>query len=499
MAEPQEPLTERELEIVRLAGTGLGNKEIAARLSLSPNTVKVHLRNIFTKLEARSRTEMTMIAMRNGWIVLEHVTPGNTIQTNAQKQSPRSESTISAAITSAPPIVDTLPHEQPDSASLDISGSTPFASIAIPVAPNPQPLPRLAAWQRVALLVAVGIGLALLILTLPANQGNASSSNDPLRISPAQPRTGLLLRDEASRWHLRTPLPAARARSAATTIGDLIYVIGGEVNQVVSGDVLVYEPVTNTWTTLSTPKPTPVANTSAAVVDGRIYIAGGTTQNGSPTTALEVFDTTTGQWKTLAPTSQPVAGHGFAALGNQLYLFGGATNKGITSASERYDITTNTWHSIAPIPTPRTLAAAATFDDRIYVVGGYNGEHELSTCEYYLPADDTWNTCDAMTVPRSGLGLVRVANNLFAVGGGMSGFLGFNERYDPATNRWTALDTPLTSDWQSVAVAPHQTEFYVFGGYSGGQRLAFTYVYEVFTNRVFVPAFQAAPDKSGTP
>lgn len=498
MAEPQEPLTERELEIVRLAGTGLGNKEIAARLSLSPNTVKVHLRNIFTKLEARSRTEMTMIAMRNGWIVLEHVTPGNTIQPPAQEQIPESEDPTPDAISSTSLTADAQPHLQPDSTSLG-TASSPVATIAIPVAPNPQPLPRLAAWQRVALLVAVGIGLALLILTLPANQGNASSSNDPLRISPAQPRTGLLLRDEASRWHLRTPMPAARARSAATTIGDQIYVIGGEVNQVVSGDVLIYEPVSNTWTTLSTPKPTPVANTSAAVIDGRIYIAGGTIQNGSPTTALEVFDTTTGQWETLASTSQPVAGHGFAALGSQLYLFGGATNKGITSASERYDIATNTWHNIAPMPTPRTLAAAATFDDRIYVVGGYNGAHELSTCEYYLPADDTWNTCDAMTVPRSGLGLVRVANNLFAVGGGMSGFLGFNERFDPATNRWTALDTPLTSDWQSVAVAPHQTEFYVFGGYSGGERLTFTYVYEVFTNRVFVPAFQAAPDKSGTP
>jgi DNA-binding CsgD family transcriptional regulator/N-acetylneuraminic acid mutarotase len=499
MAEPQEPLTERELEIVRLAGTGLGNKEIAARLSLSPNTVKVHLRNIFTKLEARSRTEMTMIAMRNGWIVLEQVTHGNGVQPAAQEQNPVSESAAPEAASATSPINDTLPHAQPDSISLNIVGSQPVAAVAIPVAPNPQPLPRLAAWQRVALLVAVGIGLALLILTLPANQGNASSSNDPLRISPAQPRTGLLLRDEASRWHLRTPLPAARARSAATTIGDLIYVIGGEVNQVVSGDVLVYEPVTNTWTTLTTPKPTPVANTSAAVVDGRIYIAGGTTQNGSPTTALEVFDTQTGHWETLASMGQPVAGHGFAALGNQLYVFGGATNKGITSISERYDIATNSWHSIAPMPTPRTLSAAAAFDDRIYVVGGYNGEHELSTCEYYTPAYDTWNTCDAMTVPRSGLGLVRVANNLFAVGGGMSGFLGFNERFDPATNRWTALDTPLTSDWQSVAVAPHQTEFYVFGGYSGGERLAFTYVYEVFTNRVFVPAFQAAPDKSGTP
>jgi DNA-binding CsgD family transcriptional regulator/N-acetylneuraminic acid mutarotase len=499
MAEPQEPLTERELEIVRLAGTGLGNKEIAARLSLSPNTVKVHLRNIFTKLEARSRTEMTMIAIRNGWIVLEHGTPGIDVQSASVQRRESSQTATPSVTSSAFPLGDPRPLAPPDPTISDATGQTTTTPDTIPVAPNPQPLPNLAVWQRIILLIAIGLGLALLVLTLPANPGNASSSNDPLRISPAQPRTGLLLRDEASRWHLRTPLPAARARSAASTVGDLIYVIGGEVNQAVSGDVLIYEPVTNTWTTLNTPKPTPVANAPAATVNGRIYIAGGTTQDGNPSTALEVFDTTKGQWRTLAPMGQPVAGHGFAALDNQLYVFGGKTNKGITGASERYDIATNTWHSITSMPTPRTLSAAVTYDDRIYVVGGYNGEHELSACEYYTPANDAWNTCNALTVPRSGLGLVRVANNIFAIGGGMSGFLGFNERYDPATNRWTALDTPLTTDWLNIAVAPHQTEFYVFGGYSGGDRLAFTYVYEVFTNRVFVPAFQAAPEPSSKP
>jgi DNA-binding CsgD family transcriptional regulator len=493
MAEPQEPLTERELEIVRLAGTGLGNKEIAAQLSLSPNTVKVHLRNIFTKLEARSRTEMTMIAVRNGWIVLDtpasalsSTTPGN-IQDTVKAPS---DTSAAPAATDETTVTPSAP------VAIEVTASSPTVSSITPVAPNPQPLPHLAMWQRVALIVALVIGVALLILTLPASQSNASTSNDPLRISPAQPRTGLLLKDENTRWHMRTPLPAARARSAATTIGDMIYVIGGEVNQAVSGDVLVYEPISNTWVTLQTPKPTPVANTPAAVIGSHIYIAGGTTQDGGSTSALEELDTSTGKWQTLAALNQPVAGHGFAALGNALYLFGGATDKGITSASERYDVATNTWHNIAPMPTPRTLSAAATYDDRIFVVGGYNGQHELSTCEYYVPATDSWGTCSALTVPRSGLGLVRVANSLFAIGGGMSGFLGFNERFDPATNRWTALDTPLTSDWQNIAVAPHQTEFYVFGGYSGSERLAISYVYEVFTNRVFVPAFQAAPENN---
>lgn len=52
-----EPLTERELEIVRLIAAGASNREIAAQLIISLGTVKKHLNNIFGKLEANSRTQ----------------------------------------------------------------------------------------------------------------------------------------------------------------------------------------------------------------------------------------------------------------------------------------------------------------------------------------------------------------------------------------------------------------------------------------------------------
>jgi len=67
MTEPVE-LSERELEILRLVATGASNKEIAVKLSISPNTVKVHLRNILAKIGAVSRTGATVIAMRLGLV-----------------------------------------------------------------------------------------------------------------------------------------------------------------------------------------------------------------------------------------------------------------------------------------------------------------------------------------------------------------------------------------------------------------------------------------------
>ena len=52
-----EPLSERELEILGLIAEGLSNPQIASRLYLSLNTVKVHSRNIYGKLDVHSRTQ----------------------------------------------------------------------------------------------------------------------------------------------------------------------------------------------------------------------------------------------------------------------------------------------------------------------------------------------------------------------------------------------------------------------------------------------------------
>jgi LuxR family maltose regulon positive regulatory protein len=52
-----EPLSEREVEVLQLVAKGLTNQEIASRLFLSLNTVKVHTRNIYGKLDVHSRTQ----------------------------------------------------------------------------------------------------------------------------------------------------------------------------------------------------------------------------------------------------------------------------------------------------------------------------------------------------------------------------------------------------------------------------------------------------------
>jgi DNA-binding NarL/FixJ family response regulator len=67
-------LTPRERETVAMVATGLSNQEIAEQLYLSPFTVRAHVQRAMTKLEARDRAQLVVIAYRTG---LVQATPGD--------------------------------------------------------------------------------------------------------------------------------------------------------------------------------------------------------------------------------------------------------------------------------------------------------------------------------------------------------------------------------------------------------------------------------------
>lgn len=66
-----ESLTDREMDVLRLAAHGKGNKEIADELSLSIRTVESHVGHIFNKLGVNSRTEAVILALKRGWVGLD--------------------------------------------------------------------------------------------------------------------------------------------------------------------------------------------------------------------------------------------------------------------------------------------------------------------------------------------------------------------------------------------------------------------------------------------
>jgi len=64
-------LTERELEVLKLAAKGMSNRDIAHHLNLSTRTVQAHLSAVFSKMQVGSRTEAVVQALQKGWLTIE--------------------------------------------------------------------------------------------------------------------------------------------------------------------------------------------------------------------------------------------------------------------------------------------------------------------------------------------------------------------------------------------------------------------------------------------
>jgi DNA-binding NarL/FixJ family response regulator len=73
LAVEADQLSEREMEVLKLAAQGMSNMEIANELALSVRTIQGHLSNIFSKMQVGSRTEAVIQALQRGWFTLEDI------------------------------------------------------------------------------------------------------------------------------------------------------------------------------------------------------------------------------------------------------------------------------------------------------------------------------------------------------------------------------------------------------------------------------------------
>ncbi len=448
-------LTDREQEILRLVAQGLANKEIAYRLGISQNTVKVHLRNIFSKTNLQSRTEAAMYAVRFGLVTLMPSVP------------------IIEEEASAPAELPVAPGEAPEPAPA-IAPTPPVEESSI------APFPR---WQAVVLLLAFLLGIAWAL-----GPGPASSEAPDVIFQGDQPGQGSERREALSRWKLVSQMPAPRARFALARWRDWLIVIGGEAPEGITDRVERFDLQRELWER-GAPKPHPVAVAAAGALGDRIYVPGGVNPQGQPIDRVEVYEPQADRWSEGPSLPGPLAAYALAVAGDRLYLFGGWDGRRLQGTVWMLDPAQGRWEPRAPMPTPRAFAAAAVLGDAIYVVGGYDGQQELATCERYRFAVDRWEPCPPLNVGRGGLALVAMDGHLFAIGGGWRIPLAFNERYQPGADRWTPFETPITGIWRNLAAAPGDGAIWILGGWTGELR-AGVWRFTPFPFRLFLPATQ---------
>jgi two-component system, NarL family, nitrate/nitrite response regulator NarL len=80
-------LTERERQIAKLVSSGLSNKEVGQQLNLSAGTIKVHLHNIYQKLEINNRTTLTALAVSDRYNAHLAVSSGSPLHTQVPHAS----------------------------------------------------------------------------------------------------------------------------------------------------------------------------------------------------------------------------------------------------------------------------------------------------------------------------------------------------------------------------------------------------------------------------
>jgi DNA-binding CsgD family transcriptional regulator/N-acetylneuraminic acid mutarotase len=439
VAEQNEPLSEREIEILRLVATGAANKEIAHRLVISPNTVKVHLRNIFTKIGVASRTEATLYAVKTGLV-----------QTHAVNETAGNPQTGSGA----------------DVLSVDriAQANAPSDTFTQP----PQNLfQRIKAWHWAA--------AAVVLLIFAASLSVSARMFAPAAVTPTVASEAVALPQGPPRWADKASLPSPRKGMGHIGYENAFYLIAGETTGGPVDDLLRYNPAADTWEKLVS-KPTAVADVQAVVLGEKIYVPGGRTIDGKASNSLEVYDPRQDSWETKASLPVGLWGYALASFEGQLYLFGGRNENQYYASVYTYFPQEDRWEERAAMSTARAYASAEVIENRIHVLGGYDGTHPLDLNEAYFPMRDfinepAWETFAPLPAPRYAMGSTHLAGMIFVLGGLSEGNIPLESsaiQYLAQADNWLEFDPPPQHPGAQSALLAAGNFLYVLGGETPG-------------------------------
>ncbi|QHR82677.1 kelch-like protein [Brazilian porcupinepox virus 1] len=228
-------------------------------------------------------------------------------------------------------------------------------------------------------------------------------------------------------------------------LDDIIYIIGGTIYGEITGSVLSYNLMTDTWgdvAALSSPR----YGSSVVTKDSRIYIFGGKGKIGY-LTKVESWKPNNSNWKRLPSLLEPRANISSVVVNDVIYLFGGIHENGNTGTYECIQdveiLTDNGWEKKTRLPKSVACCAVAAHNDDVFVAGGYiinvNGVINTVTDDVYMynTIDNTWSDIPKLNIPRNDASLCYIYNKLYIIGGFTgNSYTNTVEVYDNEKCRW---------------------------------------------------------------
>jgi DNA-binding CsgD family transcriptional regulator/N-acetylneuraminic acid mutarotase len=388
MGDPSEPLSEREIEILKLVATGASNKEIASSLVISPNTVKVHLRNIFAKIGVVSRTEATLYAIKSG--LVKHAPDSPSFEDPSEAQD-----LAQAEIYRISPMV--FSNDGPEGLSRNPASKA---------AQRPAPF-----WMTILIIALVLIALSVAGLYL-----NRSSLNLFRTQTPPTAKNSAMLR-----WQSAPGLPVALNGMGMVVYDTQYYLFGGSDGKTVSNAVYRSADAGKTWVKV-TRKPLAVTDVKAVMISEMVYIPGGKTADGKISAQLDVFDPRQNQWQTKKPLPVGLSGYGLVAFEGRLYCFGGWDGQQYSKVVYIYDPKADQWSTGTPLPTARAFFAVSAIDGKVILAGGYDGKLALKDVLIYFPSREgttatPWAQGPDLPQARYNTASASLANMVYLFGG----------------------------------------------------------------------------------
>jgi N-acetylneuraminic acid mutarotase len=261
-------------------------------------------------------------------------------------------------------------------------------------------------------------------------------------------------------WISIRSLNSVRANHTATRLPNgQVLVVGGILVPDFTGAEL-YNPATGIWSPITSIYNDGLSGHSATpLVNGQVLVVGGQV-NGIAQKTTGLYDPTTETWTSVENLSAPRFGHTATRLPNgKVLVVGGWTNVDETAlkTTELYDPNTRTWTLVENLQVARGGHTATQLSNgNILVAGGWSTPDSMNTAEIYDSATGKWTLTDNLKTPRHEHTATLLFNGqVLVVGGCSGGYLDIAENgaelYNPATGKWTLTDSLRTPRYAHTA------------------------------------------------